>query len=214
MANFIEAYNKTAINEGGYNNAAWDPGGETYAGISRVYNPQWAGWTTIDQLKNNYQNGKIPYNTKFSSLNQSVQSFYRANYWNKIMGDQLKNQALANLMYDFAVQSGVDEIDELQKSINQVAGKKVVEVDGDMGPMTLAAANAADQVKLHNALLDRRTKYYQQLLASGIINSVAWNGIVARLSRYPYLTAAAVSAGSLLFVAGLFFLITRLNKST
>lgn len=210
MANFIEAYNKTAQNEGGYRNVAWDLGGETYAGIARNYNPQWPGWTTIDALKNNYAGGKIPYNAKFHSLNQSVQSFYLQNYWNKIMGDAIKSQPIANLAYDFVVQSG-QAVRQIQEAINKVKPGTVT-VDNQFGNQTLAAINTLDAAALHNAILDERRSYYEYLLSIGKLSTNDWNGILARLARYPYLTAAAVSVGSILFIGGLFFLISKLNK--
>ena len=38
-----------------------------------------------------------------------VESFYRENFWNKIGGDNLDNQDLANQCYDTAVNMGVGE---------------------------------------------------------------------------------------------------------
>jgi lysozyme family protein len=211
VANFQEAYNKTALNEGGYRNVLWDLGGETYCGIARNYNPQWPGWTTIDQLKNNYPNGKIPFNTKFSTLDNSVKSFYQANYWNKIKGDAISNQAIANLTYDFVVQSG-QAVRKMQEAINKVKPDSVT-VDNQFGNQTLTAINTLPSVAVHNAILDERKAYYQYLLNIGKISDNDWNGILNRLAKYPYLTAAVSSIGALLLIGTFFFVATKyLNK--
>jgi len=51
MANFINAFQKTIVNEGGYGNDPDDPGGETYKGFARKIHSKWEGWTTIDLQK-------------------------------------------------------------------------------------------------------------------------------------------------------------------
>lgn len=45
-----------------------DPGGETYSGISRRYNPKWEGWVFIDK-------------SDYESAYKLVKSFYLNNYW-------------------------------------------------------------------------------------------------------------------------------------
>ena len=51
MSYFLDAYSITLQHEGGYGNDPDDVGGETYKGISRVYNPSWKGWGLIDDYK-------------------------------------------------------------------------------------------------------------------------------------------------------------------
>lgn len=43
MADFAEYYPHLLANEGSYVFDPHDPGGETWRGISWVFNPQWAG---------------------------------------------------------------------------------------------------------------------------------------------------------------------------
>ena len=54
MASFGEAFEHTMGMEGGYANDPQDVGGETFMGVSRVYNPGWYGWTIIDGQKDEY----------------------------------------------------------------------------------------------------------------------------------------------------------------
>lgn len=105
MADFLIAFNRTEKNEGKdiWTKVDGDSGGETWSGISRKANPSWSGWKILDQIKNK-KNGQ-----KFSTpeLEERKQSLYRTNYWNPIWGDEIKNQKVANDLYDTGVNCGV-----------------------------------------------------------------------------------------------------------
>jgi len=103
MADFLLAYKKTARNEGGWNHVAGDTGGETYKGISRNNFPSWAGWKRIDKLKPLKHGAFI----NDPGLDHLVHQFYIDNFWNKIMGDKITNQEIADSMFDSAVNMGV-----------------------------------------------------------------------------------------------------------
>lgn len=109
MANFLAAHRITMKNEGGWNNTSGDRGGETYNGISRNNFPKWAGWAIIDNYKRLYPDTFKEYLVKDSRLNDLYLSFYRTNFWNTIMGDQLISQNVADSIYDSAVNFGVKE---------------------------------------------------------------------------------------------------------
>lgn len=105
MNDFLTAFRLTNANEGGYSADPNDAGGETYQGISRRYFPNWEGWPTVDLYKPLHQGAMI----KDDSLDSMVEGFYRENFWNKVGGDNLDNQDLANQCYDTAVNMGVGE---------------------------------------------------------------------------------------------------------
>lgn len=105
MANFDIAYKRTAKFEGGYVYDPDDNGGETYAGISRKANPSWSGWKIIDSAKKKQGFPKSLANN--AELIQLAKNLYRKNYWNPILGDRIKNQKVANELYDFGVNAGV-----------------------------------------------------------------------------------------------------------
>ncbi|MDR2457828.1 MAG: hypothetical protein LBD41_05040, partial [Clostridiales Family XIII bacterium] len=65
--------------EGGYSNVPGDLGGETYAGISRKYNPDWQGWETLDLIPQAHKTT----NAKFIELTSAVDNFYTDNYIKK-----------------------------------------------------------------------------------------------------------------------------------
>ena len=130
--------------EKGYANDTTDRGGETYAGISRKYHPNWSGWSVIDDLK------KAPGFPKtlntYAGLQDSVVAFYKAEYWDKINADALP-RLLGAEVFDAAVNSGISTaIKFLQKSLNilnrnGVSWKDISE-DGKIGPNTLAAVTS------------------------------------------------------------------------
>lgn len=105
MANFDEAYRHTLKFEGGWVNDDNDSGKETYKGISRVYEKNWEGWKIVDAYK---KKPNFPKNLEIDKkLQDLVKSCYRKNYWDKIWGDKIRNQKVANDFYDTAVNMGV-----------------------------------------------------------------------------------------------------------
>lgn len=104
MADFLIAFNRTEKNEGKdiWTKVDGDSGGETWSGISRKANPTWAGWKILDQIKNKKNGQKI----STPELEERKQSLYRTNYWNLIWGDEIKNQKVANDLYDTGVNMG------------------------------------------------------------------------------------------------------------
>lgn len=130
MADFAPAYEKMIVDEGGYalSNKKTDRGGQTYAGISRVMNPGWEGWATIDR-------GEMP-------AAQMVRDFYRGGYWDPIQGDQIAQQHVAECIFNFAANTSAPKHPALAVKLAQIVVG--VTPDGDFGPKTLAAVNAAD----------------------------------------------------------------------
>ncbi|MEA4981423.1 MAG: glycosyl hydrolase 108 family protein [Paludibacter sp.] len=105
MADYRHAIAKVLKHEGGYVDDPDDTGGETYKGVSRRNWPYWSGWAFVDQAKK--QSGFPASLTKISGLNDSVISFYRDNFWNKVGGDMIDDQDIANLLVDSAVNEGI-----------------------------------------------------------------------------------------------------------
>lgn len=129
MAEFEPAFEKMILNEGGYSlhTVKADRGGMTYAGISRNFHPYWPGWRLIDEDPDN------------PVLTEMVREFYRENFWNRIHGDEIKSQAIAQSVFDFAVNAGIKTAVKLAQIIVKATP------DGIMGPKTLEALNAKDE---------------------------------------------------------------------
>ena len=145
---FDQAFNKVIKLEGGYSNYKEDRGGETYKGISRVFNPDWAGWKIIDKYKN-----QINFDTRFhqiyadieagiknkdslrklfkeldkllnsdETLQNLIKEFYFNNYWKKMKLDEIAKvyPDLAIKLFTLAVNTGTYKIGikYLQQALN------------------------------------------------------------------------------------------------
>lgn len=76
---------------------------------------------------------------------------YKSQYWNPCNGDKIKSQRIANLLVDWAVNSGVRTA---CKGLQRILG---VTVDGIIGPQTLNAINCfEDDGFIYDALMDER----------------------------------------------------------
>ncbi len=126
MSQFYKLIDRVLSHEGWYSNDPQDPGGETQWGISKRAHPD--------------------VNIKALTRAQAI-DIYRADYWDKIKGDQLP-AGIAFQVLDAAVNHGVRTASRwLQASVGVTA-------DGIIGPVTLAAVrrvDAAETVLLFNA---------------------------------------------------------------
>lgn len=194
MASFDIAYTKyIKPAEGGYSNVAADKGGETYGGIARNFWPKWIGWPQIDAKKKNYPSGIIPRNTSFKDLDDETQLFY-LEWWNRGHYPSIKSQDVANLLFDYEVNSASTAVKAVQRLVGSTP-------DGVMGPNTVAAINKADPVKLYNDLLAQRKTNYERIVANDPSQQVFWNGWMNRLKNFPALVTPRNTAIVLVVIA-------------
>ncbi len=133
MADFNLAFPLTIAHEGGYDNDPDDPGGETYKGVARKIHSKWDGWTKVDMLKR--QPGFPANLDKDAELQQDVLSFYRLTFWDKMNGDLIDDQDVANSIFDFGVNAGLSTSASLAQ---MVVG---AEADGVIGPKSVSLIN-------------------------------------------------------------------------
>jgi lysozyme family protein len=188
MADFSVAYKPLLDHEGGYANNCHDKGGETYRGIARAYHGKWDGWRHIDRVKQTLVNPP-PYGTRewtnwrrhldkelaaIPALQASVESFYRANFWNPIKGDEISDQDVATWLLDRAVNCGAETAAKmLQRAVCVVA-------DGDIGPRTLAATNSANPDLLLSNLREEARAYYRRIVDRDPSQACFLDGWLAR----------------------------------
>ncbi len=129
MAEFEPIFEKVIDIEGGYHlhTVPGDRGGMTYAGISRIYHPAWAGWKKIDA--GNFD----------AELTRLVRDFYREEFWQQLKGDEIGSQQAAYHIFAFAVNA---DIPPAVRIVQQIVGTTP---DGVLGDKTLRALNAAVQ---------------------------------------------------------------------
>jgi len=121
MADFNTAIIKTLVHEGGdtFTNDTTDRGGATKYGISeKAYPDLDIRNLTEDQAK----------------------AIYKQDYWDRVRGDDIQSQMIAETIFDVCVNMGVAGGSKLaQKTL------KIEPADGIIGPQSLAVINAADE---------------------------------------------------------------------
>jgi len=151
MADFMNALPYILQNEGGYTNNPSDTGGETYRGISRVYNPNWMGWPIVDSLKP-LNEGEI---IADDNLNVLINQFYKYSCWDQILGDGWDNNNAAVYLVDFYVTAKHNAV----KCVQRVVGATP---DGLFGNASLEAVNSFTG-DLLASLRDARINYYNEI---------------------------------------------------
>lgn len=142
-SNFQAALAFTLSQEGGWSDRADDPGGPTNQGITlATWQAVWGDAETKDDLRR--------------MTDAQRDAIYRARYWNETRADDLP-AGVDLAVFDLAVNAGPG-----------VAGKMLQHVvgavqDGDIGPLTIAAARAADPQQTITLICGNRIVYYQSL---------------------------------------------------
>ena len=196
MANFILAHKKVQASEGGYSNNPNDSGnyvdgiliGSNY-GIS------------APTLKNYL--GKRPTREEMINLSPKVALvIYKNEYWNRIKGDEIKNQSVAHLIYDSAVNQGYSFTRRAIQNAVEEQGKKYVVIDSNQ-------INNLNQKKFFDSIFKQRLDRYstgKKEFRKGWIN---------RLNEIKFISQKKITyylVGGLLLVTTLTFII--LNKLT
>lgn len=145
MANFNQALKKTLVFEGGYVNDPDDPGGETNFGISKRSYPD------LD-IKN--------------ITDEQVRDIYRSDYWNKTGCSDLRDQDLADTVFDFAVNAGVKRASKyLQIAANALDKSPFtpLRIDGIIGLYTLGRVKTIEPKAITAFYNTLRLRFYRRL---------------------------------------------------
>ena len=90
-------------------------------------------------------------------------AIYKKNYWDKIRGDEIKSQLIANFTADMKSSGG--GVWNLQRALNSLGAN--LTVDGALGNLTLGALNnmldAGKECQINNAFRTQQILYYQGL---------------------------------------------------
>lgn len=176
MANFDMFFPTLLSHEGGFVDDPADPGGATNKGITLAtfqrYAQQYLGIEpTLENLKalTDAQAGRI----------------YKPLYWDKIHGDEIELQDLANIVFDFQVNAGGNASKLLQRILNDLGENPPLAVDGDVGSGTMAALRRADQNAVYRAYKKGRVDYYRDLVARRPALGKFLNGWLNRVNSFP-----------------------------
>jgi lysozyme family protein len=137
----------TLRQEGGYVDDPADPGGATNMGITLATYREWSDDSHLGDLQ-----------VKDMTL-KTAGAIYQSLYWSPLRADALP-PGVDLSVFDMGVNVGIRRSARL---LQQALGFTGEEVDGSIGPKTLAAANRFDTRTLVNNLADRQTAYYRSL---------------------------------------------------
>jgi lysozyme family protein len=156
---FYDALSWHLKHEGLIANHPLDPGGFTYAGISRNVHANWGGWEYLD-------NGNpIP--------ESMIVLFYDSLVWRPMMCDSVP-PAIAFYLFDTACLIGTPyAIYLLQKTLN-------IKPDGIMGPQTLQAIKNYNPKDLLSRLHASRIAFHNKIVQKYPNLNVFYNGWVRR----------------------------------
>lgn len=130
--------------EGGFGNHPQDPGGATMKGVTlATFQSVYGKNKTVQDLKN--------------ITDEQWHHIFKTLFWDKCKVDQIGSQSIANLIVDWAYNSGTGTA---IKKVQKIVGTSV---DGIVGPKTLEAINKRDRLSLFNEIYIARENFFKSL---------------------------------------------------
>lgn len=167
MADFKSFLKKLLMLEGGYVNHPNDKGGCTNKGI------------TIETFRSFYGKEKNCSDLKNIS-DEQIEKIYKTNYWDPCWGDKIQCPKIAQLIADWAVNSGTKTA---IKGVQKIIGTSA---DGIMGPKTLKAINEYPTKDLFDELKKVRKEFYENIVKKNPSQKVFLKGWLNRLDEYQW----------------------------
>ena len=198
MANFTKAVEKVLEHEGGYVDHPLDRGGATNWGITQKTYESWVGRSVSkDEIKTMPRGNAI--------------AIYKDLYWDKVMGDQIKDIAVAFVLFDQAVNRGVTSA---TKQAQQVLG---IYPDGKLGPNTLERINNYDSKKFLEDYLQKSEDFYKNIVErnpSQVVFLKGWLNRVESLRDYAFsnITTVGISIGVIAAIAAGTYILMNKKK--
>lgn len=176
MANLEHYFKQLLAFEGGYVNDPADPGGATNKGI------------TLQTFARHAQSllGIAPSLENLRALTDD-QAFriYKSAYWDPLHGDEIGDQPLAEILFDFYVNAGGNAIKLLQSLLNKGGTMPALSVDGSFGAATWRALQQAEPINLYRQYKSGRREYYQNLAARRPAMAKFLKGWLRRTDSFP-----------------------------
>lgn len=190
MADFKPIYDTTLVHEGGFqkfpNDSANYVNGVligTNHGISAI------------AYYNHYK--KVPTEADMKALTkQQAYEIFKKNYWNKVNGDKIKNQSVAQLMFQFIIGSGASQLSDLKDIANSVgANPPLKSADTAFTDAEADIINSLDQKKYWEAMKKWRHAFFVRLVEKKPDLKQFLKGWQKRLNSYTF-TGAITDIGA------------------
>jgi lysozyme family protein len=165
-ADFMTTLNHILVYEGYYANVMHDKGRETYAGITRRYNPEWRGWLHIDNYK---RVRKIHHNEKIEDIliDHWVLDYY-LDIWVREGFYKLRDQEVANYLFDFRINATVGT--KITKKVIREMGYDI-EINNHFTEGDMWFVNKMSKKELLNKLKKRRVRFYNGIVSNNYTQS-------------------------------------------
>lgn len=125
--------------------------------------------------------GRPPTVADMKAITKSLsRALYKKHFWDDVQGDSIRNQSVANIIADHAVNAGESPIGNIVQRILRNDFKLNITIDGDIGPKTVVAINKVNQEVLFNKIKSARASHYYSL-GGDFLNS--W---LNRLKKFDY----------------------------
>lgn len=170
MADIKKIIPKIKQFEGGYSNHPSDRGGCTQAGVTiATFRKYYGASKTCEDLK--------------KLTDEQWLHILKSGYWDRIKGDEIQSQSIANLFLDCAWGSGTVTA---TKKVQACLG---LTVDGVVGAKTLAALNGDGSTQYHKAVFEKlwamRKNWFMNIAQVGN-NKVFLKGWLNRLDKIKF----------------------------
>lgn len=144
--------------EGYYVNHPNDYGLETYAGISRRYNPDSKIWKKVDQYK---RQNRVKWNDSIPGLKYLVIDYY-VSIWVKEDFFYIQDQDIANYTMDIRVNSEKKGVKIIQEALNSV--NLETPITGKMDIITVNNLNKVNKWQFLCILMSKRIELYTKIV--------------------------------------------------
>ena len=185
--NYETAQVFTARWEGGLSNDRYDKGGITKYGVSIAFLKGVAAEKDgVAFLEHIAVRLPIDSDTIISLTYPQAEAIFRWQFWDRLRCGEMPCR-MAVILYDMAVNHGRKwAVKLMQRGLNKFASPKL-DVDGLLGPKTLAAIKEHDKSAVHDAIITARKDYYRAIVANNPTQKVflkGWLNRAADLRRY------------------------------
>ena len=153
--------------EKGISDRKSDRGGYTVDGV------------TLATFRRFYGNDKTEVDLRNMTKQQWLH-IMKVGYWDVCRADEIEDQALAELITDWCVNSGTSRI----RNVQMILG---VKPDGCVGPITLSAINKSDKDDIYNRIMAARETWFTNIVKRDPEqkeNLVGWMNRLDRLRRH------------------------------